>query len=141
MVLLKIGDEVLELTWEQWEQRVSSGRVPPDSLVRFEPVTGDAWVEARTLEMYESLRNEEAIAAGSNPWDLGTTKCCALLKTQGLLGGLAAGEYDAAFGGARRDEEKSRAKERFYSFRDRFGQCRQHVIMRGIARHRLTHIN
>ena len=62
MVHLKIGDEVLELTWEQWEQRVSSGRVPPDSLVRFEPVTGDAWVEARTLEMYESLRNEEAIA-------------------------------------------------------------------------------
>jgi sulfate adenylyltransferase subunit 2 len=67
-------------------------------------------------------RNDDAIAAGTNPWDLGTSKCCALLKTQGLLGGLAAGEYDAAFGGARRDEEKSRAKERFYSFRDRFGQ-------------------
>jgi len=67
-------------------------------------------------------RNEDAIAAGANPWDLGTSKCCGLLKTQGLLGALAAGRYDAAFGGARRDEEKSRAKERVYSFRDRHGQ-------------------
>src|SRR5690606_37145423 len=38
------------------------------------------------------------------------------------LGGLAAGDFDAAIGGARRDEEKSRAKERFYSFRDKLGQ-------------------
>jgi len=67
-------------------------------------------------------RNEEAIAAGANPFDLGTSKCCALLKTQGLLQALTAGKYDAAFGGARRDEEKSRAKERVYSFRDRAGQ-------------------
>jgi len=67
-------------------------------------------------------RNEEAIAKGANPYDLGTTRCCALLKTQGLLGGLQSGEYDAAIGGARRDEEKSRAKERVFSFRDSFGQ-------------------
>jgi sulfate adenylyltransferase subunit 2 len=67
-------------------------------------------------------RNEAAIADGTNPFDLGTTRCCALLKTQGLLAALKAGKYDAAFGGARRDEEKSRAKERVYSFRDRFGQ-------------------
>jgi sulfate adenylyltransferase subunit 2 len=44
------------------------------------------------------------------------------LKTRALLDALAAGGYDAAFGGARRDEEKSRAKERIYSFRDKFGQ-------------------
>ncbi len=68
------------------------------------------------------MRNEEAIAADANPFDLGTTKCCALLKTGGLLGALRARKHDAAFGGARRDEEKSRAKERVYSFRDRFGQ-------------------
>jgi sulfate adenylyltransferase subunit 2 len=68
------------------------------------------------------FRNEDAIAANTNPFDLGTSRCCALLKTQGLLGALAAGNYDAAFGGARRDEEKSRAKERVYSFRDRHGQ-------------------
>ncbi len=67
-------------------------------------------------------RNEDAIANGANPFDLGTARCCGLLKTQGLLGALSAGGYDAAFGGARRDEEKSRAKERVYSFRDRHGQ-------------------
>jgi sulfate adenylyltransferase subunit 2 len=44
------------------------------------------------------------------------------MKTQALLQALAKGGYDAAFGGARRDEERSRAKERIYSFRDRFGQ-------------------
>ena len=66
--------------------------------------------------------NTQAIADGANPFRLGTQKCCGLLKTRALLDGLAAGGYDAAFGGARRDEEKSRAKERVYSFRDEFGQ-------------------
>lgn len=67
-------------------------------------------------------RYEEAIAAGANPWDLDTVKCCAQLKTQALLNALREGGYDAAFGGARRDEEKSRAKERVFSFRDVHGQ-------------------
>src|SRR6201999_2074381 len=67
-------------------------------------------------------RNEEAIAAGASPWTLGTQNCCGALKTRSLLDGLAEGGFDAAFGGARRDEEKSRAKERIYSFRDTFGQ-------------------
>src|ERR1700754_4120282 len=66
--------------------------------------------------------NHQAIADGANPLRIGTQKCCGLLKTRALLDGLAAGGYDAAFGGARRDEEKSRAKERVYSFRDEFGQ-------------------
>jgi sulfate adenylyltransferase subunit 2 len=66
--------------------------------------------------------NTEAIENGANPFRLGTRKCCDLLKTRSLLDALAAGGYDAAFGGARRDEEKSRAKERVYSFRDSFGQ-------------------
>lgn len=66
--------------------------------------------------------NREAVQAGANPVTLGTSKCCALLKTRALLEGLAEGGYDAAFGGARRDEEKSRAKERIYSFRDEYGQ-------------------
>ena len=66
--------------------------------------------------------NTQAIADGANPLRIGTQKCCGLLKTRALLDGLAAGGYDAAFGGARRDEEKSRAKERVYSFRDEFGQ-------------------
>lgn len=67
-------------------------------------------------------RNEEALSAAANPWELGTVKCCALLKTQGLLSGLRLGEYDAVIGGARREEERSRAKERIYSFRDAHGQ-------------------
>jgi sulfate adenylyltransferase subunit 2 len=66
--------------------------------------------------------NHKAIAEGANPLKLGTERCCGFLKTQALLEGLRAGNYDAAFGGARRDEEKSRAKERIYSFRDSLGQ-------------------
>ncbi|WP_420238756.1 sulfate adenylyltransferase subunit CysD [Telmatobacter bradus] len=67
-------------------------------------------------------RNESAIAAGTNPVALDTKRCCALLKTQALLDALKHYNFDAAFGGARRDEEKSRAKERIYSFRDGAGQ-------------------
>jgi sulfate adenylyltransferase subunit 2 len=67
-------------------------------------------------------RNEPAIAAGANPIALDTKRCCGLLKTQSLLDGLAHYGFNAAFGGARRDEEKSRAKERIYSFRDKAGQ-------------------
>ena len=67
-------------------------------------------------------QNREALDQGANPFALGTQKCCGLLKTKALLDALAAGGFDAAFGGARRDEEKSRAKERIYSFRDSLGQ-------------------
>lgn len=67
-------------------------------------------------------KNQEALDAGANPFALGTQKCCGLLKTKSLLDALAEGGFNAAFGGARRDEEKSRAKERIYSFRDAKGQ-------------------
>src|SRR5208283_1005156 len=63
----------------------------------------------------EMLTFRDAIA-------LDTKRCCGLLKTQALLDGLRHYNFDAAFGGARRDEEKSRAKERIYSFRDTAGQ-------------------
>lgn len=66
--------------------------------------------------------NQEAIAAEMNPFKYGTDKCCAALKTGGLLAALEKHGFDAAFGGARREEEKSRAKERVYSIRDEFGQ-------------------
>jgi sulfate adenylyltransferase subunit 2 len=66
--------------------------------------------------------NHEAIAMGANPFRLGPSKCCALLKTKALLDSLTQNGIDAAIGGARRDEEKSRAKERIFSFRDAFGQ-------------------
>jgi sulfate adenylyltransferase subunit 2 len=67
-------------------------------------------------------QNREALDAGANPFKLGTQKCCGFLKTKALLDALNAGGFTAAFGGARRDEEKSRAKERVYSFRDAHGQ-------------------
>ncbi len=67
-------------------------------------------------------RNEEAISNKVNPYSLGTQKCCSFLKTQALLDGIKKYGFDAAFGGARRDEEKSRAKERIFSFRDSSGQ-------------------
>jgi sulfate adenylyltransferase subunit 2 len=67
-------------------------------------------------------RNEQALQDGANPVRLGTQRCCGLLKTTALLDGLREHGFDAAFGGARRDEEKSRAKERIFSFRDRAGQ-------------------
>ena len=66
--------------------------------------------------------NTAAIADGAQPFALGTQRCCGLLKTQALLDGLAAGGFDAAFGGARRDEERSRAKERVFSLRNEKGQ-------------------
>jgi sulfate adenylyltransferase subunit 2 len=66
--------------------------------------------------------NREAIDDGATPFRLGTQRCCGLLKTKALLDGLRQGGFDAAIGGARRDEEKSRAKERIFSFRDEKGQ-------------------
>ncbi|MES2059301.1 MAG: sulfate adenylyltransferase subunit CysD [Pseudomonadota bacterium] len=61
-------------------------------------------------------KNPDAEARGINPFDHGSLHTD-LWKTEGLKQALEAGGYDAAFGGARRDEEKSRAKERIFSFR------------------------
>lgn len=66
--------------------------------------------------------NWDAVKSGANPFRLGTSRCCALLKTKSLLDALAENGIDAAIGGARRDEEKSRAKERVFSVRDELGQ-------------------
>ncbi len=66
--------------------------------------------------------NQEAITDGTQPFLVGTQRCCGLLKTKSLLDALEAGGFDAAFGGARRDEERSRAKERIFSLRDAKGQ-------------------
>jgi len=66
--------------------------------------------------------NKEAFEEGVGPFTHGSRKHTDIMKTQALLQALTEGEYDIAFGGARRDEEKSRAKERIYSFRDQFHQ-------------------
>ncbi|WP_440222881.1 sulfate adenylyltransferase subunit CysD [Dokdonella sp. MW10] len=62
-------------------------------------------------------RNPEALARGINPFEHGSSLHTDLWKTQGLKQALEAHGFDIAFGGARRDEEKSRAKERVFSFR------------------------
>jgi sulfate adenylyltransferase subunit 2 len=66
--------------------------------------------------------NRSPEASALNPLVHGSKKWTDVMKTQALLQALAAGGFDAAFGGARRDEEKSRAKERVFSFRDRHHQ-------------------
>ncbi|WOT05805.1 sulfate adenylyltransferase subunit CysD [Shewanella youngdeokensis] len=64
-------------------------------------------------------KNPEGIAMGVGPFTHGSAKHTDIMKTQGLKQALNKYGFDAAFGGARRDEEKSRAKERVYSFRDK----------------------
>ena len=66
--------------------------------------------------------NMEAFRAGVGPFTHGSKVHTDLMKTKALLDALAKYKFDAAFGGARRDEEKSRAKERIFSFRDQFQQ-------------------
>ena len=63
--------------------------------------------------------NQEGVAMGVGPFTHGSAKHTDIMKTQSLKQALNKYGFDAAFGGARRDEEKSRAKERVYSFRDK----------------------
>ena len=63
--------------------------------------------------------NRQGVEAGVNPFSVGSKKHTDIMKTQALRQALDKYQFDAAFGGARRDEEKSRAKERVYSFRDK----------------------
>ncbi len=65
-------------------------------------------------------KNPEGLAMGMNPFTFGSSTHTDVMKTQGLKQALNKYGFDAAFGGARRDEEKSRAKERIYSFRDQY---------------------
>lgn len=67
-------------------------------------------------------RNEEAISRRTHPKEVGISRCCEQLKTRALLDALKSYGFTAAIGGARRDEEPSRAKERIFSLRDSFGR-------------------
>ncbi|EWH01624.1 sulfate adenylyltransferase subunit CysD [Halomonas sp. BC04] len=71
------------------------------------------------MELIEHI-NEEGRAAGINPFDHGSSGYTDVMKTEALKQALNKYGFDAAFGGARRDEEASRAKERVFSFRDKF---------------------
>jgi sulfate adenylyltransferase subunit 2 len=81
----------------------------------------DAFCREHGLQLIVHV-NTSPEARALSPVVHGSKKWTDVMKTQGLLQALTAGKFDAAFGGARRDEEKSRAKERVYSFRDRFHQ-------------------
>lgn len=81
----------------------------------------DRFVQENDLDLIVHS-NQEGISAGVNPFTYGSRKYTDIMKTQALIQALTAGKYDAVFGGARRDEEKSRAKERIFSFRDKFNQ-------------------
>jgi sulfate adenylyltransferase subunit 2 len=77
----------------------------------------DEMVSKLGLELI-THQNPEGVAQGINPFTHGSAVHTDVMKTQGLKQALDKYGFDAAFGGARRDEEKSRAKERVYSFRD-----------------------
>jgi sulfate adenylyltransferase subunit 2 len=81
----------------------------------------DDLVRELELDFVEWI-NQDGVRDKINPFDHGTQRYTHVMKTEALKQALNAGGYDAAFGGARRDEEKSRAKERVFSFRDRFHQ-------------------
>ncbi|MEC8653006.1 MAG: sulfate adenylyltransferase subunit CysD [Planctomycetota bacterium] len=81
----------------------------------------DQLVKDLDLDFVEWI-NQDGVDQGVGPFSHGTQRHTHVMKTEALKQALNAGEYDAAFGGARRDEEKSRAKERVFSFRDKFHQ-------------------
>jgi len=81
----------------------------------------DRMVQGLQLDFDEWI-NQDGVRDNINPFEHGTQRYTHVMKTEGLKQALEKGQYDAAFGGARRDEEKSRAKERVFSFRDRFHQ-------------------
>ncbi|HEY4329201.1 MAG TPA: sulfate adenylyltransferase subunit CysD [Phycisphaerae bacterium] len=78
----------------------------------------NAFCKDNNLNLIEHI-NHDGVKEGVNPFDHGSKVYTDIMKTASLKQALNKGGYDAAFGGARRDEEKSRAKERVYSFRDK----------------------
>ncbi len=77
----------------------------------------DETVKRLGLDFIEYI-NQDGVARGINPFDSGSSLHTQVMKTEALKQALDKYGFDAAFGGARRDEEKSRAKERIFSFRD-----------------------
>ncbi|MEN8777908.1 MAG: sulfate adenylyltransferase subunit CysD [Glaciecola sp.] len=77
----------------------------------------DRMAQKHNLDLLVHI-NQEGVDAGVGPFSHGSAKHTDIMKTNALKQALNEHKFDAAFGGARRDEEKSRAKERVYSFRD-----------------------
>ncbi len=81
----------------------------------------DSYAERQGIELIV-YTNEDGRAANVNPFDYGSNEYTTIMKTVALKAALDKYGFDAAFGGARRDEERSRAKERIFSFRDSMHQ-------------------
>ena len=62
MVRIRLGSDEVALSWDEWEERVRAGRVPPEALVSAAALTGDAWMPAGDLEAWRSLRDDGALA-------------------------------------------------------------------------------
>lgn len=81
----------------------------------------DRYAEKNGIDLKVHI-NADGVAQDMNPFDFGSNHYTGIMKTDGLKQALNKYGYDCAFGGARRDEERSRAKERIFSFRDQFHQ-------------------
>ncbi|MFO8055056.1 MAG: sulfate adenylyltransferase subunit CysD [Bacteroidales bacterium] len=110
------------------EKAFAPGKVPfplmhIDSKWKFREMTEfrDRYAKEKAWDLIVHY-NKEGFEAGVGPFTHGSKVHTDIMKTQALLNGLTKYGFDAAFGGARRDEEKSRAKERIFSFRDQYHQ-------------------
>ena len=94
-----------------------------DTTWKFREMTAfrDAYAKEKGWDLIVHI-NQKGVEEGIGPFTHGSKVHTDVMKTEALLQALDKYRFDAAFGGARRDEEKSRAKERIYSFRDRFHQ-------------------
>ncbi|MEZ4319288.1 MAG: sulfate adenylyltransferase subunit CysD [Myxococcota bacterium] len=81
----------------------------------------DEYAKDMGIDLLEWI-NQDGVAQGINPFDYGSNHYTGIMKTVALKAALDHYKFDCAFGGARRDEERSRAKERIFSFRDQFHQ-------------------
>jgi sulfate adenylyltransferase subunit 2 len=91
-----------------------------DTTWKFKEMIGfrDRWVKELGWDLIVHI-NQDGVEQGIGPFTHGSKKHTDVMKTEALKQALSKHQFDAAFGGARRDEEKSRAKERVYSFRDK----------------------
>ena len=110
------------------EKAFAPGKVPfplmhIDSKWKFKEMTEfrDRYAKEKNWDLIVHY-NKKGFEEGVGPFSHGSKVHTDIMKTQALLAGLDKHKFDAAFGGARRDEEKSRAKERIYSFRDKYHQ-------------------
>ena len=120
MDLVDFSEECFNEIVAEYKKFVSPLGIPDVNCIPLSALDGDNAKKYGWNLIVES--NMEAFHAGVGPFTHGSKVHTDLMKTQALLHALDKYKFDAAFGGARRDEEKSRAKERIFSFRDKFHQ-------------------